>query len=194
MPTRTSLLKVPPRPSTPKRPRQLELSFPTWGGTRRNAGRKPQAGRSSVPHRARPVHDQRHPVHVTLRAARRLPSLRKQPIIVALRRAFALTGREWHRKGNVFHHRYHSRALATPREVRHGLVYVLLNFRKHLGSPPGIDPASSGFWFDGWKRPSHSEPPGLLPDDVIPVQPSRTWLARVGWRRHGLIALHERPA
>jgi REP element-mobilizing transposase RayT len=233
-----SSIKVPPRSRAPKRLRQLELSFSTWGGARRKAGRKPQRARGNVPHRARPVHDERHPVHVTLRAARRLPSLRKQTIFVALRRALAHTWRAWfrvvqfsvqtdhvhliveatdkvalsrgmagmsirlarainrviHRKGNVFNDRYHSRALATPREVRHALVYVLLNFRKHLGRPPGIDPASSGFWFDGWKRFSRSEPPGLLPDDAMPVQPSRTWLARVGWRRHGLIAFHERPA
>lgn len=175
---------------------------------------------------------------MTLRAARRLPNLRKQTIFLALRHALARTWREWfrvvqfsvqtdhvhliveatdkvalsrgmaglsirlarainrivHRKGNVFSDRYHSHALATPREMRNGLVYVLLNCRKHLGRSPDIDPASSGLWFDGWKRPPRSEPPGLFLDYAIPVQPSRTWLARVGWRRHGLIALHERPA
>jgi hypothetical protein len=43
------------------------------------------------------VHDERQPVHVTLRAGRRLPSLRKQSIFVALRRALARTSREWFR-------------------------------------------------------------------------------------------------
>jgi putative transposase len=99
-----------------------------------------------------------------------------------------------HRKGSVFSERYNSRALATPREVRTAFVYVLLNFRKHLGRAPGIDPAGSGFWFDGWKQPSDSEPPGFLPGDSIPVRNARSWLARVGWRRHGLISFHERPA
>src|SRR5262245_60515844 len=50
----------------------------------------------------------------------------------------------------VWGDRYHARALTTPREVRHALVYVLLNFRKHLRASAGIDPRSSGPWFDGW--------------------------------------------
>jgi hypothetical protein len=97
------------------------------------------------------------------------------------------------RKGQVFIDRYHARALSTPREVRHALVYVLLNFRKHLDRAPGVDPVSSGFWFEGWKVPPRAEPPNFLSKDDIPVKPARTWLACVGWRRHGLIAFHERP-
>jgi REP-associated tyrosine transposase len=50
---------------------------------------------------------------------------------LAARTARALNG-TWRRSGKVWNARYHSRALATPREVRNGLVYVLLNFRKHL--------------------------------------------------------------
>jgi hypothetical protein len=44
--------------------------------------------------------------------------------------------------------------------MRLALVYVLLNFRKHLCAAPGVDPRSSGRWFDGWS--SEEEPP-LLP-------------------------------
>jgi len=83
------------------------------------------------------------------------------------------------RKGAVWDHRYHARRLRTPREVRTALVYVLLNFRKHLRAAPGIDPCSSGAWFDGWVRPP-KPPPG-----PPPVAPARTWLARTGWRRAG---------
>jgi hypothetical protein len=79
--------------------------------------------------------------------------------------------------------------LATPREVRNGLVYVLLNFRKHLRAPPAIDPRSSGRWFDGW---AHSPPSCTQP---CPVASPRTWLGSIGWRRAGgPIAVHERPA
>jgi hypothetical protein len=93
------------------------------------------------------------------------------------------------RKGRVWSHRYHSRALRTPTETRRGLIYVLLNFTKHLRAPPHIDPRSSGAWFTGWRRPWPA-PPG-----VSPVIPPRTWLARVGWRRAGgAIALREAPA
>jgi putative transposase len=83
------------------------------------------------------------------------------------------------RKGAVWDHRYHARRLKTPSEVRAALVYVFLNFRKHLRAAPGIDPCSSGPWFDGWTlRPK--PPPG-----PPPVAPARTWLAREGWLRAG---------
>ena len=60
-----------------RRPRQLQLHVPTWGGARRGAGRPRTADRaSSVAHRPRPEHDARHPVHVTLRARNGLPSFR----------------------------------------------------------------------------------------------------------------------
>jgi hypothetical protein len=87
------------------------------------------------------------------------------------------------RRGRVWDHRYHARALGTPREVRAALVYVLLNFRKHLRSPPAVDPLSSGPWFEGWARP----PP--LPTHArhgpCPTRAPRTWLAALGWRRAG---------
>jgi hypothetical protein len=46
----------------------------------------------------------------------------------------------------------HARALRTPREVRHALVYVLMNFKKHGGrAAHRLDAMSSARWFDGWK-------------------------------------------
>jgi hypothetical protein len=83
--------------------------------------------------------------------------------------------------------RYHARELTTPREVRHAIAYVLLNFRKHLRAPAGIDPCSSGPWFSGW---ACSPPPAAAP---APTSPARTWLAATGWRRLGLIHTHEQP-
>jgi len=83
------------------------------------------------------------------------------------------------RKGALWDHRYHAHRLKSPREVRVALLYVLLNFRKHHGAAPGIDPRSSGPWFAGWKRPPR--PPSRPP----PVAQARTWLARVGWLRAG---------
>jgi hypothetical protein len=79
----------------------------------------------------------------------------------------------------VWNQRYHDHPLATPSEVRLGLVYVLLNFRKHLRASPGIDPRSSGPWFEGWTTaPSTAAQPS-------PVSSPRTWLALIGWRRVG---------
>lgn len=104
-------------------------------------------------------------------------------------RAARALNRSWRRTGKVWNARYHARALTTPREVRNGLVYVLLNFRKHLHVATGTDPRSSATWFEGW-----SEPPA--PHDApCPVARPQTWLGSVGWRRAGgLIDPQEGPA
>jgi putative transposase len=46
-----------------------------------------------VPHRARPFHDASHPVHVTLRARREVPSLRGPRVLPAVRAALAAASR-----------------------------------------------------------------------------------------------------
>ena len=217
-----------------RRPRQLSLpSPPTWGGRRAGAGRKPSQPRPERRHVARPTHDARHPVHVTVRAQRNLPSLRSIATFAALadalaranRRRFRLThfsvqtdhlhliveavsrealirglqglagrtaravNRLWNRTGKVWSSRYHAHALTTPSEVRNALVYVLLNFRKHLRAMPGVDPRSSGPWFDGWSAPPVA--PAARPPTVSP----QTWLGATGWRRAGgLIGPAEKPA
>jgi REP element-mobilizing transposase RayT len=106
---------------------------------------------------------------------------------LAIRLAKAIN-RRLGRTGRVWSDRYHARALRTPREVRHGLVYVLLNGRKHGVSGPGIDPCSSGRWFDGWRDRIQA------PWERPPITSPRTWLLRVGWRRSGLIGIDQAPA
>ena len=95
------------------------------------------------------------------------------------------------RKGKVFADRYHARILRTPREVRNCLAYVLLNARHHgLRLPEGQpDPCSSWMHCDGWKAPLR------LPEEAGPpsAAPPKTWLRKVGWRRHGLICCDEVP-
>ncbi len=97
----------------------------------------------------------------------------------AVNRVFARTG-------PVLSDRYHVRLLRTPREVRNAIAYVLDNARRHaarggrtLSRAFGIDPASSGRWFDGW-RECATAPPGRKP-----VATARSWLLSVGWRRYG---------
>jgi putative transposase len=95
-------------------------------------------------------------------------------------------------RGSVWSDRFHVRALKTPREMRNCLVYVLFNHRKHAAHPAAmrvLDAYSSARWLDGWKRPAIGPP---VPQDV-PVMPPRTWLARAGWMRHGLIDENEAP-
>lgn len=108
------------------------------------------------------------------------------------------------RRGPFWADRWHGRALASPREVRHALLYVLANFRKHAHAAPphGIDPYSSGADFDGWLgwAPASGTPPPFasrpppFQRSVTPVSPPRTWLARFGFRRAGLLGLGEVPA
>ena len=51
------------------------------------------------------------------------------------------------RRSGVGRSRPRTRAPTTPREVRHAIAYVLLNFRKHLRAPAGIDPLAPDLGF-----------------------------------------------
>ena len=92
------------------------------------------------------------------------------------------------RRGRVWDSRYHARALSTPRAVRHALVYVLMNFRKHGAVGTDLDPCSSAPWFAGFRAP-----PATPVSAPPPTATARTWLACIGWRKHGLIDAKERP-
>ena len=121
---------------------------------------------------------------------------------VRLARAF---NRAVRRTGGVWGDRFHTRELKTPREVRAGIVYVLMNHKKHLASGRStaangriapLDRFSSAFWFDGFAPragPLVIELRDRLPTDALPVARPRTWLARTGWRRRGLVDPSERP-
>jgi len=97
------------------------------------------------------------------------------------------------RRGKLFAYRYHARYLKTPREVRNCLRYVLLNRKHHAAeqrfSKYWIDPHSSAPWFDGWAEPMRRE---YRADEPAPTASATTWLLRVGWRKHGLLAFDER--
>ena len=101
------------------------------------------------------------------------------------------------RSGPVLADRYHLRVLATPRQVRSALRYVLLNTRRHaaeagrkISNVLRLDPASSARWFDGWKREKLEEVIRESTEDDRErpaVARARTWLLAVGWRRWGLL-------
>jgi REP element-mobilizing transposase RayT len=110
------------------------------------------------------------------------------------------------RSGKVWADRFFARALTSPRSVRNALVYVLNNFRKHRARGAArIDPYSSAPYFDGFRElrgavprdvprtptlplaPRGLSPPESAPD--TPVVRAKTWLARVGWRRAGLLSI-----
>jgi hypothetical protein len=99
-----------------------------------------------------------------------------------------LVNRIYKRRGAVWSDRYYARLLRTPREVRNAIVYVLNNFKKHVRGARGLDPYSSARWFAGW-----ATPPTQDAASRPPVATATTWLARVGWRKGGLIRINESP-
>src|SRR5262245_20724218 len=115
---------------------------------------------------------------------------------LAIRIAKALN-RLWHRRGTVFADRYHDRILETPREVRNALCYVLANGKKHAAEGREvhvhavIDTFTSAPVFDGFREEVTVR--GL---DKIerPITDARSWMLTIGWRRHGLLSVHDLPA
>ncbi|HEU4420443.1 MAG TPA: hypothetical protein VFT55_16015, partial [Planctomycetota bacterium] len=84
-----------------------------------------------------------------------------------------------------------------PREVRNALVYVFGNARHHaamghmVAVHAVIDTFTSAPWFDGFRERVTVR--GL---DTIerPTTDARSWMLTIGWRRHGLLSVHELPA
>jgi hypothetical protein len=107
------------------------------------------------------------------------------------------------RRGALFADRWHGRALSSPRAVRHAIVYVLGNFRKH-GERCGsvVDPYSSAVYFAGFVECDGLPP--LLGDSFLvpaesrardsPVAEPESWLLRRGWLQSGSISIYDGPA
>ena len=72
---------------------QLAFAFRTWGGKRKGAGRPPKGNTAGVSHLRRASLSRHHPVHVTLRIAAGVPSLRGGALFDKVRFALA-AGRE----------------------------------------------------------------------------------------------------
>ena len=136
---------------------------------------------------------QRDHIHLLVEAAGK-EALGRGMKSVAARLARA-ANRVFRRRGPVLYGRYHLRVLRTAREVRNALAYVLLNARKHWkqrtrrAPPVRLDAASSGVWFEGWRRPLRGPTRHGPPE----VSNPHTWLLRRGWRRYGLIDPAEVP-
>ncbi|AKU98289.1 hypothetical protein AKJ09_04953 [Labilithrix luteola] len=111
------------------------------------------------------------------------------------------------RHGSLWRDRYTRRDLTNLRQVRNALVYVLMNVRKHTAGEKNrflasieLDRYSSAAWFEGWDPragPMLMELwEMLIRRDQFerPVARPRTWFARTGWKRHGLVLPSEHPA
>jgi putative transposase len=194
-----------------KRSKQLELEIRTWGGKRKNAGRKRVAIRPRVPHLRRPELHRSHPVLVTVRICDGVPSLRQPAhLIVEAEDRDSLSrgmrglntrlakrlNKLFGRRGKLIDGRYHARDLRTPLEVRSALGYVLFNAARHCAKAnrPAprtvVDPYSSATRFTGRRRQPDAEEHAR----DLGTSSARTWLLRVGWKRHGLIDPREARA
>ena len=227
-------------PSSRRKSRQLTLDQarrPTGrGGWRPGAGRP--RGRTTASHARRAAFPASAPIHVTLRIAPGVRSLRHERAVRVVRTVIAAAGhrddfRVVHfnvlgnhvhllveasderalargmqrlgirlarrlnallaRRGALFAHRYHARALRSPREVRAAIRYVLLNGRHHAAERGQVlargwlDPFSSALWFDGWRDAIRTDAPWLraLARTSCPTAAPHTWLLDEGWRRGG---------
>jgi hypothetical protein len=139
---------------------------------------------------------QRHHIHLLCEADDRTTlanGVRALCISAAkrLNRAVTVAGGK-PRTGRVFTDRYHATTIATPRQARHALAYVLNNWRRHredhaaLGERRAlVDRYSSGIAFGGWAEPDGAPfawPKGFEP---MPVAAPQTWLMKGGWKRGG---------
>ncbi|HEY5935435.1 MAG TPA: transposase [Kofleriaceae bacterium] len=75
-----------------ERPRWRRSNNPN-GGKRAGAGRPPKGKRAGQPHTPRPDHQACNPLHITVRVASSMPSLRKRDTYLAVREATITTAR-----------------------------------------------------------------------------------------------------
>jgi REP element-mobilizing transposase RayT len=125
-------------------------------------------------------------------------------------RAFSVTAakrvlranRALRRRGAVFPDRFHEEIISTPKQARNALAYVLNNWRKHsedrvdFAKTWNVDPYSTGVYFDGWKELERATVMWEVRETYQPlvVYLPKTWLLRVGWRKHGLIPFDYVPS
>lgn len=109
---------------------------------------------------------------------------------LSIRMSKALNRTVERRRGTVFTDRYDAVQLQTPRQVRSAIGYVLNNRRRHLQAVGRPQP--SGAWVDPFCSGKAS---GRLfePTGPPPSASPRTWLMRVGWKRHGPVRTDEVP-
>jgi REP element-mobilizing transposase RayT len=109
------------------------------------------------------------------------------------------------RRGTVFPDRYYAEIITSPRQARHALAYVLVNWRKHQEdrtlpmSEWKLDWFSTAAMFPGWAEyaPYDEEPflwRGPQTYDPLVVYQPRTWLLRDGWKKSGPISCREVPS
>ena len=189
------------------------LPLRRWGGPRPGAGRKPEKGARSVPHRRReqfPARPPRAAIHAPAGGIHHAAGGVREAMRRRRVSAAALLGAARPRAHDRGGWRPCGRGSCAPRSAdqhcqeaqlhlastRHGVRRPLPRppppdaARKHGSGQNTIDLFASGPWFDGWREEVRIRGGERL---ERPVGFCRTWLLRIGWRRHGLIGISEVP-
>lgn len=139
---------------------QQSLRFPnTWGGLRPGSGRKPISERHHVPHRARPKHCSRHPVHVTLRSAFR--PLRSQHVFPTICLAIEGATRRDEKGFRILHfsvqwdHVHLVIEASDKRALSEGMRSLVIRIARNVNELVG---RSGRFWADRWHGRSLTSP------------------------------------
>src|SRR5688572_14136818 len=168
---------------------QLQLPFrepSRRGGSRPNAGRPRTSTRRCVPHRARPLHKERFPVLVTLRAARGLPNFRTQTILKLVK--LLLTAQQKRVEGSfrvphfsIQGDHLHLIVEAEDGRLDHGIRGFIISFARRLNRLVG---RQGRVWGDRYHR-----------EDLTSPRHTRNALAYVlnNHLKHDALAAHENP-
>ena len=99
-------------------------------------------------------------------------------VIWGLRRIFSYFGA-------VFAGRFHLHAIASPREMKHAIMYVIFNHAKHCGVPRFADVFSSAFAFKELREfvKAVRPPPRWQHEIDRGLSRPRSWLQTTGWKR-----------
>jgi REP element-mobilizing transposase RayT len=157
--------------------RQVAMKFRTWGGKRKGAGRPAQGPRPSEKHEKRFRFASRRPVHVVLRVADDVGSLRKKGMYLAIREASIAAAK--HEDCRIIHfsiQRTHIHLICEPenhRALARGMKSFAVSAARHINGVLGRE---------GTVFPDHYHPVILN----SPTQVRNTIAYVLGnWRHHG---------
>jgi len=127
-----------------QRPGQQELFQPCKqrGGKRRGAGRKPKGPRAGERHQARPDFKAYHPLHVVVRVAPSVGSLRRRTLYKAMRDATITAAlREWFRIVHISLQRNHVHLIVEADDraaLSRGMQSFLISAARHINTALGV--------------------------------------------------------
>ncbi|MEY3161868.1 MAG: hypothetical protein RIT25_1859 [Planctomycetota bacterium] len=169
---------------------------PGRGGARKGAGRKPKGEKALLRHETRAKVARHQPLHVTVKLQKGLPSLRCTEVRKVLLQVFA-QGKA--RLGFLLNHfviledHLHFVVEAVDRvALSRGMQGLLIRIAKALNKHWQRKGSVFGDRYHDRALKTPREVRHVL-RYARPTAPPSTWLLRTGWRKRGLLSIHERP-